>query len=503
MQQLKSPHSDSESDEAARPSVPSGIASTTEAAPNLPPFGGLPFRSEITSTRYPNHIPPVYSSDHNDEVQTALPVAPPTSSPTPTAPSPSSNVSTTSASKSSVLTLESGTAGMDGTSPSPGINGSSSQQSPVGGVSMYYPGHTQGTWPTPAARGYSYASNNSASGGGYPRPSYSQPLASPQLSQFPTRAPTSPANGEALPGTSTFQDHAAYSGAAAGGGGGGRGGSGSNGGGAANTGVNSGAVSFGSTTLNTQHHGPASSGLALPILGGPGQTSSQHPASQSPMGAPPTGPEGHIYRSASTPNGFYPPSSSPQQAAFSFASQPSPSPTIPTGPLPGRTPLISAMPSSPMYPGPSRPNHMPPATYPQYTNISGPILSNVHHPNHPMATMYSHSHHFAMHQNMYLSNQPHQQQQDRPFKCEQCPQGFNRNHDLKRHARIHLAIKPFPCNMCEKSFSRKDALKRHKMVKGCDTKDKSIPSAVNPNEQRESPHSDDGDRNSPTAIKKE
>ena len=48
---------------------------------------------------------------------------------------------------------------------------------------------------------------------------------------------------------------------------------------------------------------------------------------------------------------------------------------------------------------------------------------------------------------------------ERPFKCDQCPQSFNRNHDLKRHKRIHLAVKPFPCGHCEKSFSRKDALK--------------------------------------------
>jgi len=51
--------------------------------------------------------------------------------------------------------------------------------------------------------------------------------------------------------------------------------------------------------------------------------------------------------------------------------------------------------------------------------------------------------------------------QDRPFKCDQCPQSFNRNHDLKRHKRIHLAVKPFPCPSCDKSFSRKDALKVH------------------------------------------
>lgn len=64
----------------------------------------------------------------------------------------------------------------------------------------------------------------------------------------------------------------------------------------------------------------------------------------------------------------------------------------------------------------------------------------------------------AQMQQMYGGHQqaPHN---ERPFKCDQCPQSFNRNHDLKRHKRIHLAVKPFPCGHCEKSFSRKDALK--------------------------------------------
>jgi hypothetical protein len=47
---------------------------------------------------------------------------------------------------------------------------------------------------------------------------------------------------------------------------------------------------------------------------------------------------------------------------------------------------------------------------------------------------------------------------DRPFRCDQCRQRFNRSHDLKRHKRIHLAVKPFPCGHCDKSFSRQDAL---------------------------------------------
>lgn len=56
---------------------------------------------------------------------------------------------------------------------------------------------------------------------------------------------------------------------------------------------------------------------------------------------------------------------------------------------------------------------------------------------------------------------------ERPYKCDKCPQSFNRNHDLKRHKRIHLSVKPFPCQTCDKQFSRKDALKRHILVKRC------------------------------------
>jgi uncharacterized Zn-finger protein len=68
--------------------------------------------------------------------------------------------------------------------------------------------------------------------------------------------------------------------------------------------------------------------------------------------------------------------------------------------------------------------------------------------------------HAASMGHMYAAHAQQQQPpNDRPFKCDQCPQSFNRNHDLKRHKRIHLAVKPFPCGHCDKSFSRKDALK--------------------------------------------
>ena len=59
----------------------------------------------------------------------------------------------------------------------------------------------------------------------------------------------------------------------------------------------------------------------------------------------------------------------------------------------------------------------------------------------------------------HMYGHPPSLQTERPFKCDLCPQSFNRNHDLKRHKRIHLAVKPFPCSHCDKSFSRKDALK--------------------------------------------
>ncbi|KKK27117.1 hypothetical protein ARAM_006499 [Aspergillus rambellii] len=114
--------------------------------------------------------------------------------------------------------------------------------------------------------------------------------------------------------------------------------------------------------------------------------------------------------------------------------------------------------------------------------MNGPVMSNVHSPGNQMSLLgplqtgllpgFS-SGHMASMQQMYGGHPPHPGHggpgptNDRPFKCDQCPQSFNRNHDLKRHKRIHLSVKPFPCNHCDKSFSRKDALKRHILVKGC------------------------------------
>ncbi|KAN0091504.1 hypothetical protein V8E55_005070 [Tylopilus felleus] len=49
----------------------------------------------------------------------------------------------------------------------------------------------------------------------------------------------------------------------------------------------------------------------------------------------------------------------------------------------------------------------------------------------------------------------------RPFRCAVCPASFARNHDLKRHTKLHEK-KAWQCAGCDKMFSRRDAIKRHK-----------------------------------------
>jgi hypothetical protein len=168
------------------------------------------------------------------------------------------------------------------------------------------------------------------------------------------------------------------------------------------------------------------------------------------------------------------PSTTPQQSSFPYSTGPSPTQQSPisAGSMPRMSPAVSqgSMPSIPSNPSQSphpyqRPygNIYPPA--PVYSNVTNPngqlaLVGNVH----PGLMPGFNSGHAASMPH-FLGHPPHQQQtaNDRPFKCDQCPQSFNRNHDLKRHKRIHLAVKPFPCNHCDKSFSRKDALKVRKL----------------------------------------
>lgn len=170
--------------------------------------------------------------------------------------------------------------------------------------------------------------------------------------------------------------------------------------------------------------------------------------------------------SATVPHDPY--SRQPTHNYFSTASTPQSSygPFSPTGASPHTTaggPSRGLLSHSGMAPPPSAYRNYPQIGQPMQHIPSmhgGPIMTNLSNPGGQMSVMpgmpvpgYT-PHHLT--QNIYGNAVP---QQERPYKCGQCPQSFNRNHDLKRHTRIHLSVKPFPCGTCEKAFSRKDALK--------------------------------------------
>lgn len=174
------------------------------------------------------------------------------------------------------------------------------------------------------------------------------------------------------------------------------------------------------------------------------------------------------FRPPPTPT-YYQQQVSPAHSPYPYTTGPPQQQLTPlsAGPIQGR-PQMSPVPphSATMSAPPVQSPHM----YPNRFNY-GPVMSNLHNPNgqpimvgampHGLVAGFN-SGHAAM-QGMYGSPSPAPTPQtDRPFKCDQCPQSFNRNHDLKRHKRIHLAVKPFPCGHCDKSFSRKDALKVRK-----------------------------------------
>ncbi|KAK0353453.1 hypothetical protein LTR59_011354 [Friedmanniomyces endolithicus] len=202
----------------------------------------------------------------------------------------------------------------------------------------------------------------------------------------------------------------------------------------------------------------------------------QTPVSASVTQPSPVHPQDAFARPPPTPTyyGGSQPSSTPQQATFPYTTGPSP---IHQSPISAGGSLHKM---SPVNGGGSMPILGQPPSYAQHRPYSyplpGPVLSNVNNPGgqlalvgglpHGMMGGYNSGHAASMH-HMYGHSQPANPQNDRPFRCDQCPQSFNRNHDLKRHKRIHLAVKPFPCGHCDKSFSRQDALKRHVLVKGC------------------------------------
>ncbi|THH01103.1 hypothetical protein EW026_g1544 [Hermanssonia centrifuga] len=54
---------------------------------------------------------------------------------------------------------------------------------------------------------------------------------------------------------------------------------------------------------------------------------------------------------------------------------------------------------------------------------------------------------------------------NRPYRCNSCPASFLRNHDLKRHIKLHDKT-AWKCSGCGKMFSRRDAIKRHQDTRG-------------------------------------
>lgn len=200
---------------------------------------------------------------------------------------------------------------------------------------------------------------------------------------------------------------------------------------------------------------------------GNGMMSNQASVSSAGTQPSPATTQSAFERPPPTPSFYSQPSSASQPPTFPYSAGPSPmhqSPISAGGSLSRMSPHEN---QGQMPPLQTQPPHYPqhrPYSYP----LSGPVLSNINNPHgqlalvggmgHGMMPPFNSGH--AVHMQMYghHSQQP-SQQNDRPFRCDQCPQSFNRNHDLKRHKRIHLAVKPFPCGHCDKSFSRKDALK--------------------------------------------
>lgn len=181
----------------------------------------------------------------------------------------------------------------------------------------------------------------------------------------------------------------------------------------------------------------------------------QNSTSYTPRPTPPLG------RSSSfpSPSGTVPPYVPGISSMLPMSTMPSSSRPGLAAPI---SPLGSSGPSGP--PGPPPPAPGPGRLSPYSSGHQQQYMHNLGNPGQPMALVshYSPAAAAAAYGGHFggMMFQSHQQRQpDKPHQCDQCPTAFTRNHDLKRHKRIHWAVKPFPCDGCEKAFSRKDALK--------------------------------------------
>ncbi|KAK0112903.1 hypothetical protein ONS95_014622 [Cadophora gregata] len=358
---------------------------------------------------------------------------------------PSTSTQPTPAIVSSVLTPPAGLA--SDLSPLASSVNSGSSQSSAGGVPPYQP---MGFWPTPnqPSYGFSSAPPMPASFAQSQQPYMGRPLYSPSMN-FPNRNTNSPTAGEGLPPPPYDINVPSFPAPMSSGG-------------------HSQQQTLPALSTSHQHHqqqqAQQSQQNHQQLNNSNGLPAASQPPPQGPLHAPDT----YGGRPPPTPT-YYTPASTPQQSSFPAYTQQSPT---------QQSPNTSSAPSNRISPvsAQSHSSMAAPQGYPRpYSGYSlpamaGPIMSNVHNPGNQMALVGGmNMQGYPQHPHQMYGQHPHGQPppNDRPFKCDQCPQSFNRNHDLKRHKRIHLAVKPFPCGHCEKSFSRKDALKRHILVKGC------------------------------------
>ncbi|KAI1101190.1 hypothetical protein F4804DRAFT_17336 [Jackrogersella minutella] len=320
--------------------------------------------------------------------------------------------------------------GSEAVSPfSPGVHGGS-PQTPQHGTQAF---SNHSSWPLPVTSSYTQSSMNH---GALMQPNYGRPIYSPTGPSYP-RSSQSPATADGLPAPTYDSGSSPYS--------------------LPTLGAGNNHHSLLSQSSN-QHHQVQQQILQTPMMNNNHSQGSQ----------PPTPSTTASQENYPRPTPYYSsPVSTSHQLPFSFAQSPSQTSATTAGVVPRGIPALSSQP----HPPPMQTPHF--QQPPGYGYPSGSVLSNMTNPGGRMSLVGPmHLAHQYGPQGQVLGHHMygHAQQstnQERPYKCDICSQSFSRNHDLKRHKRIHLAIKPFPCTFCEKSFSRKDALKRHRLVKNC------------------------------------
>ncbi|OIW31027.1 hypothetical protein CONLIGDRAFT_297472 [Coniochaeta ligniaria NRRL 30616] len=505
------------------------FASRRPAATGLPAFSLPP--PDIPSTKYPASASlPAASSFGSFSSSSNKPVLSPLSPSASSQPVPFAPPKPPLPTASSVLIPPSGVAN-DGLSPlSSGVNTGSSMGSQPGTTAGSAGGnysYMSGSWPTPqppsgATSYYSGGGNHNPVASPllnqpYPNARSLYQQVSPSVPQFPQssgRHISSPAIPDGLPPPAPYHQSSPVfltpiSGIGGVGGG-----------------VNNGPHQI----SHTQGHTPSQT---TPTSSGPPEGSyrahqQQHHQQQQHQQQQQQQQQQHQQESNQQQHGMqYPYRTTPQQGHFATyptnnSQQPQPSPTSRTPPSADVVSASHAVSRAMSISGPGQMSGMaPPMGFAsgrqgmfgyQMSGPGGPIMTNMHQPGTPMVAVgnvgsmmsggynpgpSAHSHNL----HVYGHSNPHQAHQDRPFKCDECIQSFNRNHDLKRHKKIHLAVKPFPCTYCEKAFSRKDALKRHRLVKGCGERAKADDSNDSPPDR--SDIMSDTTEGSPRTAKKE